>query len=267
MTAVVRSVLGAMRATRRGAIAWWLATGLLIVATVAFWPAFRGASGLSDAFSQLPSGLIQALGLEDFATPAGFLRGNLYELLVPLLLVGAAVGFANGLTAGEEDAGRLELLLAQPASRQRVFLARAVAVAAWLGLIVLGLIALQLLADRWFDLQLEAGRIAATVAVVGLLAALHGALAIAIAGLRPRPSLVLGLTVAIAIGGFAVSALFPLSASLRPWADLSPWRWALAGDPLVNGVEPWRWLALAAPSLLLVLVGTVAFTRRDVRSA
>ena len=81
----------------------------MIAVTVAFWPAFRGSSGISDAIGQLPAGVIQAFGLQDFGTPAGFLRGNLYEFFVPLLLAAAVVAFVNGQTAADETNGRIEL--------------------------------------------------------------------------------------------------------------------------------------------------------------
>ena len=91
---------------RRAAIWWAAGLAALIVVTVAFWPAFRGSSGISEAIGQLPTGIVQAFGLEDFGTPAGFLRGNLYEFFVPLLLAVAVVAFVNGQTAADETNGR-----------------------------------------------------------------------------------------------------------------------------------------------------------------
>ena len=64
-----------------------------------------------------------------------------------------------------------------------------------------------------------------------------------------------------------MAALFPLSDVLAPWRQVSPWDWALGGDPLVNAAEPWRYAALAIPSVVLASVGIVAFDRRDIRSA
>ncbi len=71
----------------------------------------------------------------------------------------------------------------------------------------------------------------------------------------------------MAVAGALVSALFPLSDTLKPLAHLSPWDWAFGGDPLVNGAEPWRYLALGIPSIVMAVFGTWAFGRRDVVSA
>ncbi len=264
---VLQATLGPMRSIRRAAIIWLVAIAALVFVTVAFWPAFKGSSGISQAIDQMPSGLVQALGMQDFASPAGFLRGNLYDFLVPLLLAGAAIGFANSLTASEEDSGRLELVLTQPVTRRQSFGGRIVAGTVWLGVVVAGIAAVQFGSDALFGLSIAADRVAATIALCGLLAFFHGTLAFAIAGLRARPALVLGLGLLVAVGGCTIEALFPLSSALAPWARVTPWDWALGGDPLLNGGEAWRFVALIVPSIALAALGMLAFTRRDVRAA
>ncbi len=95
----------------------------------------------------------------------------------------------------------------------------------------------------------------------------HGSLALAVAGLKPRPSLVLGVGLGVTIAGMVAAAVLPLSQSLQPFAHLSPWDWAFGGDPLVNATEAWRYLALGLPAIGLALFGIWAFGRRDIRAA
>lgn len=260
-----------MRATWRGAVAWAAAIASLVVVTVAFWPAFEGATDLGrlmeQMLDQVPAGLIEAFGLEDFGAPAGYLRGNLYDLLVPLVFGAAAIAFASGLTASEEDAGRLEIVLSGPVSRGTVFLGRTAAMVAWVVALVVVTAVVQVASDVVFGLEIAADRLLATIAVCGLLGILHGCLALAVAGFVPRPSVVLGIGLVVLIAGFVVAALFPLSDSLRAWAVVSPWDWALAADPLVRPTEPWRFVALALPGVALIGLGLAGFLRRDVRSA
>ena len=72
MNAWLALAAAGLRSTRR-AIFWWsVALGLTVAATVAFWPAFRGASGISQAIDTLPGPVVQAFGLQDFGSPAGF---------------------------------------------------------------------------------------------------------------------------------------------------------------------------------------------------
>jgi ABC-2 type transport system permease protein len=260
-------VLGPLRQMRRSLLGWAIGLGALVAVTVAFWPAFRGSSGISEAIDNLPPAVVDAFGLAGFGTPAGFLRGNLYEFIVPLLLAVAAVAAANGLTAAEEDAGRMETYLSQPVARTSLFLGRTVALSAWLVLLTAIILGVQLVSDAVVGLEIDTARVVSTVVLCGLLALLFGTLALAIAGWLPRPPLVLALGIAASVGGYVVSALFPLSDPLDPLSGLSPWKWALGVDPLVNAAEPWRYVALIIPALVLVAVGVAGFIRRDVRAA
>jgi len=99
-----------VRAARRAGLVWGVSLAALIVLTVAFYPAFRDQPELSNLVAGMPSALVDAFGLADFGTPAGFLRGNLYAVLVPLMLALAGVLLMNGQTAADEDTGRIDEL-------------------------------------------------------------------------------------------------------------------------------------------------------------
>ena len=264
MSRLLELITGPLRAMRRAVFWWSVGLASLVAVTIAFWPAFRGSSGITDAIDQLPAGVIQAFGLANFGTPAGFLRGNLYELFVPLLLAAAAIALVNGQTAGEESAGRLELFFAQPLDRRGVFLGRAIAAFAALAVITVAMALAQVAMDAVADLSIDAGHLLSTITLCALLGALHGSLAVAIAGIRARPSLVLGLGIGVALAGYIVAALFPLSSVLEPFRHLSPWDWAFGGNPLETPTELWRYAALAIPTIILSAVGVQAVARRDV---
>jgi ABC-2 type transport system permease protein len=255
------------RASWRAGLGWSIAFALMIVGTVAFWPSFRGSDVLQQALEQMPAALLQAFGLEDFASPAGYLKGGLYDVVIPLMFAAAAVMFAGSTTAGEEDAGRLELWLAQPVTRRAVLGGRIVAVLGWLGVVAVVTLASQLASDAAFGLEIADARIVATVALCTLLGGLYAGVAIAVAGVVGRPGPVVSVGLGLALVGYLVAALFPLSDVLTTWAWISPWDWALGGDPLSNPTEAVRYVALAASTAALLVVGLVAFSRRDVRSA
>lgn len=266
MSTRLELVAGPLRAVRRAVFWWSVGLASLVVATVAFWPAFRGSSGISQAIDELPSGVLDAFGLRDFGTPAGYLRGNLYELLVPLLLAGATIALVNSQTAGEEANGRLELFLAQPVDRRAVYLGRALATFLALAAITAVVAVVQIGVDAAVDLRIDLGYLLSTIVLCALLGALHGSLAVAVAGLRARPSIVIGAPVGVALAGYLVAALFPMSSVLAPWRHLSPWDWAFAGDPLTAPTDAWRYLVLVIPSLVLVASGVHGFARRDIAS-
>ena len=263
----IELVAGPFRASWRAGLGWSVAFVLMIVGTVAFWPAFRSSAGLTEALGQLPPALLEAFGLEDFASPAGYLKGGLYDVVVPLMFAAAGVMFASSATAGEEDAGRLELWLAQPVTRSAVFAGRVLAVFGWLTVLALVVLASQLASDAAFGLEIATTRIVAAVCVCTLLGAFYAGIAIAVAGFVGRPGRVLSVGLGLALIGYLVAALFPLGDVLDAWAWLSPWDWALGGDPLFNPTEAARYVALVVATVVLVLVGGIAFARRDVRSA
>jgi ABC-2 type transport system permease protein len=256
-----------LRASWRAGVGWSIAFVLMVVGTVAFWPAFQSSSGIMEALDQLPPALLEAFGLEDFASPAGYLKGGLYDMVIPLMFAAAGVMLASGATAGEEDSGRLELWLTQPVTRVAVLGGRIVAVFAWLAVLALVTLVSQLWSDTAFGLVISDERIVATVTLCALLGALYAALSIAVAGVVGRPGPVLAIGLGLALVGCLVAALLPLSDTLDAWAWLSPWDWALGGDPLSNPSDAWRYLAFAASTAVLLVLGLVAFARRDVRSA
>jgi ABC-2 type transport system permease protein len=260
-------LVGPFRASWRAGLGWTIAFVLLVVSTVAFWPAFKGSTALDQAFQTLPKGVLDAFGLQDFASPAGYLRGGLYEVIVPLMFAAAGVLFANSAISAEEDAGRLELFLAQPVPRRAFLTFRSLAILGWLLVLAIVVLLSQLISDSAFDLAIARDRIIDTILMCALLGGFYAAVAIALAGVFARPGFILAVGLGLALIGYLVAALFPLSDVLEPWSHVSPWDWALGGDPLVNATEPWRYAALVVPTIVLVLVGIAAFDRRDIRSA
>ena len=260
-------VFGPVRSVLRSGLIWAACIGSIVFVTIAVWPAFKGNTSIDSAMNNLPAGVVDALGLGSFGTPAGFLRANLYDFFIPLLMACAAVGFANSLTSSEEDGGRLEVILTLPVTRQAVFAGRVLAATIWVVAVAVFTTFVQFGSDALFDLQIGADRLLATLLLCGLLAAFMGGLTFAISGLSGKPALALGVGLFVAVGGCIVSALFPLSSALAAFAHASPWDWAFAGHPLANATEVWRYFALGIPAVLLAVFGMWAFGRRDVASA
>lgn len=254
----------ALRAARRAGLVWGISLAILVALTVAFYPSFRDSNALEAMMADIPQPLIDAFGLADFGSPAGFLRGNLYAVLVPLLLAVAGVLITNGQTASDEDSGRMEPYLAQPVTRAALFLGRVGGALFWLLVIAVLVLLTQLLTDTLVELEIGTDRIVATVALCLLLGVLHAGVAALVAGWTGRPGLVLGVGMALAVGGYVVMALFPISDVLAPWRHISPWDWALGGDPLATPTEAWRYVALGGPAVLLIAAGAWLFGRRDV---
>ena len=255
---------GPLRAVRRAVIWWSMALAALVALTAAFWPIFKGSTGISDALNHLPPGVLTAFGLQDFGSPTGYLRANLYEIFIPILLVAAAVTFVGGQTASEEAAGRLEIYIAQPVSRRAIYLGRAIAALIGLAVVTSVVTVVQLVSDAVVDLPIDLGHLIATMVLSMFLAGLYGSFAFAIACVRPWPSIVNGAGIGLALVSYLVVALFSFTTVLAPFSQLSPWNWAFGGNPLEQATDPWRYIALVAPAIVLDLVGLRLIAARDI---
>ncbi|MFE0701047.1 ABC transporter permease subunit [Streptomyces sp. NPDC058872] len=257
---------GALRALRRSWLTWAVSIIALIVLTTAFWPAFENSPDMSDLTASMPEGLVQALGIGDLGSPEGFLWGNLYALLVPLLMAVAAASFTTTLTARQEESGQYELLLTQPVSRTAVLTSRALAVLAATLALGLTVFLVQWIADLIWDLGTSVSRLLSTVVLCALTALVAAAASLVTAAVTSRPSAALGAGVGLTVAGYVVSALFPLREGWKDFQYLSPWNWALGGEPLTHAAEWWRYAAPVGLALLLAVLAPSLFDRRDVHA-
>lgn len=266
MTASWELVLRGIRAVRRSAIWWSVGIVTFIVVNLAFWPSLEGSEAL-EGFEDMAE-LMEALGAQNIGTPSGYVDGQVYALLLPLLLSALAITLASGLTAGDENAGRLELLHALPVSRRQVWLSRWTASA--IVLLVVGVVGglSTLVSLPLFSLdEVSAGRvITATVGCV-LLAAFHGSVSYAVAAFGGSRGLSAGAGIVVLVVGYIMSFVLPLADALSGARDLSPWYWALGDQPVTYGIEVWRLFLTAALTAVLVAVGTWAIDHRDVHTA
>ncbi|HEX5586609.1 MAG TPA: ABC transporter permease subunit [Acidimicrobiia bacterium] len=247
---------------------WW-AVGILALAlvSVAFWPSLEGNSALTDLTTSSKS-LLEAFGAQDLSTAAGYLDGQMYALMLPLLLSGLAIASTSALTAGDEDAGRLELLQALPVSRTSVWLARIVAAIAILALVTALTALVVALSLTPFSLDgISVARIVVVTFACGALGLFHGAVAYGAAGAGASRALAAGIAIAVLVIGYVASYLLPLSDALEGFRKLSPWYWAIGTQPVTNGISGGWMVLLLALTAVLVVFGTVAINRRDLRSA
>jgi ABC-2 type transport system permease protein len=254
-------------ASLRRATSWW-GFGILCLAlvNVAFWPSLEGSEALAG-LDEMGEAL-EAFGAQDMSTPAGYLDGQLFALMLPLLLSGLAIAAITASTAGDEDAGRLECLLALPVGRRLVWMSRwcggTLAVMA-VATVTAGVLVVSLPVFSLDDVG--AGRVVGATVGCSMLALFHGAVGFAAAGLGARRGLAAGLSIAVLVAGYVMALLLPLADGFDWARTWSPWHWALDEQPVTNGIDLVGLAVLVAATAGLVLVGVLAVDRRDVRSA
>jgi ABC-2 type transport system permease protein len=254
-----------LHAQRRSGFWWGVGILALALVSVAFWPSLEGSAALTDMTKSSKS-LMEAFGVQDLATAAGYLDGQMYALMLPLLLSGFAIAATSALTAGDEDAGRLELLHALPVSRTEVWLSRISAATIVLAVVTVLTAIVVALSLGPFSLEgISTARIVVATSACGVLALFHASVAYVGAGAGGSRAVSAGAAVAVLVIGYVANYLLPLSDALKGFRKLSPWYWAIGTQPVTEGISAaWMVLLLAVTSVLVVM-GTVLVNRRDIR--
>ena len=229
-------------------------------------PSIQGSPAFSKLVESYPDALKSLFRISgDFTTGPGYLDAELFSLMLPLLAIALAIGSAARALAGEEDSGRLELVLAYPVRRRGVVIAKGVAVAIEVGLFcAAALVALAAL-DPVFGLDLSARNLAGGVGAVGVLAVFYGWLALAVAALAPSRALAIGVPAAIAAAGYLIGGLHELAGWLDPFRFSSPFWW-VGQAPLRSGVNGWGALVISGAALACLAGAATLFERRDLQT-
>jgi ABC-2 type transport system permease protein len=255
-----------LRVEWRSLLGWTLSTVALIVLVVAFFPAVKGNSALTQSFEGLPPSVQSAFGIADLGSATGYLQGQLFSTLAPLIFLSFAIGRGARAIAGEEERGTMDLLLSNPLRRSRVVLEKFAAIV--LQTLVLGVLMwLTLVAfGPVFEVHIPAGNTAAATASIVALGLLYGAIAVCLSAATGRRALSLGIASGLAGAGYLYTSLAPFVSSLSDNLGLSPFQHGYGYNPVANGMQ-WGDLAVLLAGAAVFAAGAVAlFDRRDVHA-
>ena len=234
----------------------------------AIFPSIESSPEFNELIESYPDVLKSLFGLAeggDITSGAGYLDAELFSLMLPLLVLVLAIGSGARAFAGEEDSGRLELVLAYPVRRRDAVLAKGAAVACEIALVCAAAGAALLVLDPVVGLELSVGRVAAALGGLAALGVLHGWLALGVGAAVPSRALAIGVPAGVAAAGYLVNGLHGLAGWLDPFRLLSPF-WLVGSSPLQNGVAGRGVLVVLAAALLALLAGSLLVERRDLET-
>ncbi|UZG59632.1 ABC transporter permease [Rhodococcus opacus] len=263
------SVLGRFLEDRRRSMVWWSGgVAAYVGVNNAFYPTIKNVTGIENLVKDLPDAFKTLIGSSDqilITSPAGYLQGRLFGLILPVLLLIFAVGAGAYAIGGSEEDGTLELLLSNPVTRGRVLIERFVAVVALsLGL---GIVATASLLAFSPPFGLLGG-----VSIPGLVAAvfaatvfglMHGAIAFAAGAWTGRRSVAIATAATVAVAGNLLNAVAASSESFHFLRFASPWHWYGGRNMLAQGIALEPFLAPIAVSVVCAAVAWWSFRRRD----
>lgn len=248
---------------------WWWVVGLGAIAAMMtmFYPMLaENTEAFQEMFDLYPEGFTAMFGidLDSFTTGPGFLTGELYSLMLPIIVVVFTVLKAAAATAGEEHEGTMDLLIGAPVARSRVVIdkyAAATVLTAGLGLT---LVIVFMITNPIFDLELGLeGVVAINVSLV-LLGLLFGSIALFVGALTGSRGLAAGAAAALTVVAFFSHSLASLVDVLEIPQKLSPFYWYVGNDPMLNGFSWFHIGLLVLVTLAFFGLAVLAFSRRDV---
>ena len=264
MTDLVRKEL---RDQRRALIGWGIGLSAMVLMYSSFWPSVRdNADQFASYLENIPDALRSVIGELSLGTPVGYLQSELFSFLGPALILVFAIGAGARSLAGEEEQGTLDLLVVTPITRRMIVLQKFAAITItalglgvllWISVVVVG---------RLFDLDVAIPLIAAATLHLLLLGVAFGAIAMFLGAWRGRRALAIGVTSALAVGTFILSAFAPTVEGFAWAARLSPFFYYGDSLPLRNGLHIGHAGVLVAIATVGVIATVVAFDRRDLRT-
>jgi ABC-2 type transport system permease protein len=252
----------------RALIGWVIGIVAYVALISAIFPSITKSVDLDKLLQSYPDALKSLFGIAgggSLDSGAGFLDAELFGLMLPLLVLVLAIGSGAGTFAGEEDAGRLELILAGPVRRSSAVLAKCLGLAVEIAVVCLAAgVALAVL-DPIFGLDLSFLHLAAGVLQIALVGLCYGSIALAVGAATGNRTIALGAGAGLAAAGYLVSGLHDLAGWLDPFRVLSVFWW-LGAAPLQNGIRGWGVLVVLAISIVAVTLGAWLVGRRDLRA-
>lgn len=252
---------------RRWSIGWWtLGVVAFIVLELAFYPTIRDQAGeLEESFARLSDSAMALFSdTGDFFSPVGYLSGQVFYLMMPMLLGVLAISAGASLIGREEREGTLELLLSRPVSRGKLMAAEALTgtlIIMFVG--VVGTVAASI-AARLVNLPVPFDNILLAGLAASLLALSFGAVAFTITMLgRSARSASIGVAALVALAGYLISSLATTVDWLLWPAKFFPFDYYHPAE-ILNGT--YNWLNIVIIIGLIGICGFIswrAFRRRD----
>lgn len=260
-----RVLFQSLKIQRKSFIFWIFGIIALVVMYMAIYPSVKDSGKVLDEYMQkLPEAFRTALlGQEDYTSPIGYIKSELYTLMLPLLFLFYSIGSGSSAIAGEEDKGTLDIIISTPIRRRRVVLEK-------FGALVVGLASLSVLVVvslyigiQFMNMNIALDKVTAMTFSLFLLALNFGALALLIGSLTGNKGVAIGLTTAVAILAFFVNTLAPIAKFLEKFQKFSPFYHYSANNPLRNGLDLGSVIFFLCVALALLILSIAAFEKRD----
>lgn len=256
---------------RKIALLWWtIGSIIMTLIIVTLYPSIRDqAAQMNQVINQLPEGLREmkagASGAVDVGDPLEFLNSQLFYATLPIMWIILAVTRGGSILGREEQDKTLEVLLAQPVSRSRFIVAKAVALSVEMLIVGGATLAVLLATAPVFELHVATARLFMAALYTALFCLSFGYIAFA---LQAASSLTRKGSTAIAVllgfGGYILTSLSGLTDWLATPVKLFPYHYFKPLDALQGHTPRGLVIYLAIVYILGTFISVVGFRKRDI---
>ena len=249
---------------RQALLGWTIGITAVGIFYAAFYPAIRTPE-YEEMMESFAPELMEALGFAAITTPAGYLGSTTFGLLGPILMIVFATWFGTRAIAGDEDSGKLDLLLAHPVSRWGIVAQRFGAlIVASVGISLVLFVGLVAVSGPAEFSEIGVANLLAASTHLATLGILFGGLAFAVGAATASRAIATAAVGIVGVVGYFGNTLAARIPEIDALGNVSPFRLYSGGRPLVNGLQPLDVAALAIAAIVLVEIGGAVFNRRDV---
>jgi ABC-2 type transport system permease protein len=253
-----------LRDQRWALLGWSIGLAFMSLYLLYVYPFISRAADMLKMLDKFPPFIKNLVGKNNFmATPEGFLNLQPFSILAPLLLIIFAIAKGSDATAGEEERGTLDLLLANPLPRWQVVMEKFLAHT--LALFVLGFVLWTSLAagTRLFAIKVNYWRLAAVTCSCFLLGLIFLTLSLALCSLTGKRKFSVGISSSFAVVTYLINAYAPMAEALRPYRVFSPFYYYNGNTVLINGLNLSHVLVMAGLVIIFLAAALFFFSRRN----
>lgn len=239
-----------------------ICAGLLLV-SVGYLALYPSIEGQLEAFADdIPDAYRALLGDADIASAEGYIRSQVYSLIAPLLISGAAISAGSSLARAERDQ-TLAVLAVTPLSRRR--LGGSWWLSIWGVTLLAGIVVVVgVLVGRSFagaDVGFE--RVLLATLPMIMFAVLIGSVSLLASSIAGSPGAATGAGWVAILISFVVNSMAELIDGWGWLANVSPWSWHGAGEAITSDFDTRSFLLLVVSSTLIGAAAVFRLERRN----
>ena len=249
-----------LRLRRRSTIGYAAGMALYTLVVVALYPSFKASTSLDSLSGSAAAAVFGVTG--KLTSPGGWLNGNIYGNLFPLIMLLMTIGYGAACLAGQDEDGTLALMATLPVRRRAILVQKVMAMALQ-ALFLAATVTICVVIGRGFQLTVGTGDAVAIAAALMLMGLDFGLITMALGAATGRRGTALGIASGLAAASYLLSSLAPAVPAIRPGRYLSLFYWSVGNDQISTGVSIGDFTVLIIVGLCGLLAAVTAFHQAD----